>query len=346
MRRLLGIVLVAAGVVWVSANTMAAPLFTDLTGSATLAESGHYNVYTSGNLRDTSFFATEWITDSTTQAWAKYSWATPQYLGYALLGGNGSRVPDGMKVQYSVNDDGNWVDAGAVVPAGGAQLYYVPVAQTAKAARVLISRTSASYSDLRAFEMFGAATAPDGLMNTAPNMMAAASVQLLNTWEQPPGNLAAAWSDHAADGDAPRGNGDMASKPQAILSWTTDQRISGLAIANQSWWYSGGAIYAMTIEALAMGVDPALALPGDWSTVFSYSDTSAAAKLIDGRFANGTVATRALRLTITDVQDAQNNPPRAGGAITEIAVLGGVPEPGALSLLGLGALAALRRRRR
>jgi len=305
----------------------AAPLFSDLTESATLTESGHYNIDDSENLRDGNFYGTGWITDSATETWAKYSWGTAQYLGYALLGGNVSRVPDGMKVQYSVNDDGVWIDAGTVAPATGNRLYYVPIAETAQAVRVLITRAVASYSDLSGFYVYGSATAPSDLMSTASDMMANAAVVLTGLWEDAPADVAAAWSDQDGNGIVPRANGDMASKPQAILTWATHQQISGLALVNGSWSYSGGAIFGMTIEALTEGVEPSLATPSDWSAVFDYSDAGTGVKLIDARFASGSVTTRSLRLTVTDVQDIPNNPSRAGGVITEIALLGGLIPP-------------------
>ncbi len=298
-------------------------VMSDLTASATLTQSGNYGGYPSDRLRDSSFFGTEWITDSTTLAWAKYNWAKPLYIGYALLLGNPGRVPDSMKVQYSVNDDGTWVDAGSVVPALGSNLYYVPVAKTVKAIRVLLSRNTATYSDLTAFHVYGSVAPAIGTLNIAPNIMSASSVQLINTWEQDPGNLNTFWSNKDTSGDLPRANGNMASKPQAILTWTSDQTISGLEIANMSWSYSGGSIYGMTIEALATGINPASAAATDWINVLTYNDTSAAPKLIDGQFTNGSVSTRALRITITSVQDTQSNTPRAGGGITEIVVAGG-----------------------
>lgn len=305
----------------------AAAVFSDLTASATLTDNGYYNIYVSERLRDGSFFGTEWITAPTTEAWAEYSWATGQYLAYVLLGGNAARVPNGMKVQYSILDDGTWVDAGSVQPGSGARLYYVPIGVTAKAVRVMLTRASATYSDLFAFRVYGAATAPIGTLTTAVGVITNATVQTVNTWEGLPANLAVAWGDTAAGADSPRANGDMASKPQAVLIWSSDQYISGVALANGTWWYSGGAIVAMTVEALTEGVDPGVADPSDWSTVFTYSDSTTGAKLIDARFDSGSVITRALRLTVSDVQDAAGNPPRAGGVMSEVAILGGLIPP-------------------
>jgi len=300
-------------------------IMTDLSPSATVTSCGNWPGYIADNLRGSNFWGTYWMSSASYPAWAKYSWTTPQYIGYVLLGGNGDRVPDGsMTLQYSVNDDGNWVDAAAVTVGGNKRLCYVPVGKSVKAARVLLVHTSAvPYVALYAFRVFGSVTPPIGTLNTASNMMAAATVQITNTWETQPSNFTTAWSDQVTDADSPRANGNIASKPQAILTWSTDQTISGLAIANQPWFYSGGSIYGMTIEACAKGVDPTGASAGNWNTVFTYNDTSAASKMINAIFPNGSVSTRGLRLTINSVQDIVPNTPRAGGAITEIAVLGG-----------------------
>ncbi len=125
-----------------------------------------------------------------------------------------------------------------------------------------------------------------------------------------------------------------------------EKSLSGLALANQAWYYTGGMIYGMHIDALNQGIDPNLATAGDWTTVYTYSDNtnSGIAKLISAQFDNE-VVTRALRLVFTNVSDTAPNAGRAGGGISEIDVIGGlVPEPAGMGLLMVGVAAMLRRR--
>jgi len=349
---------IAAASLCAAGRSMAAPTFNDLTAAATLTTNG--DLSTPEALRSPNFLGAQWITIDSPTHWAKYDLgASTKHLGYALLGGNIFRVPDDVTVQYSMTPTDNvngWINAGTVTPVAGSAMRMVAINANAKGVRVLMNKTSApnGHTDLEAFRVYGNDNLATQAISTNGQLMQQATISQVGTWENDlaPPTLASALTHLSnglvfATGDSRyRGNGDLATKPELRMSWADDLKISGLAIANNTWVSgSSGSILAMRVDALPTGFNPLLAVETDWFQVFNYTSAVTASKLIDARFDSGSVITRGLRIVITDVTNGPFGNGRSGGDLSEIVVIGGIPEPASLSLLGLAGLALGRRRR-
>ncbi len=346
---------VAAFVVFLTiASARAAPMFSDLTSSASVSVSGFFGGFPGTNLKDADFFGTHWYTGApvSNQAIGTYTWGTTQHVGYVLLSGaEAGRIPQSVQLQYSVDGSTNWTNAGALLTPAAQSLFYVPVDLNVKGLRVILNSPSSNRA-MSGFYVYGNSNlAQAGQMATATNLFAQATETHTGTWETDGAGFSALADTNVGDNNISsnyvRANAFAAGAPPTMtLTYAQEKSLSGLALANQAWYYTGGMIYGMHIDALNQGIDPNLATAGDWTTVYTYSDNtnSGIAKLISAQFDNE-VVTRALRLVFTNVSDTAPNAGRAGGGISEIDVIGGlVPEPAGMGLLMVGVAAMLRRR--
>jgi hypothetical protein len=336
----------------VSSAARAAPMFSDLTSSASVSVSDFYPGFSGSNMQDAAFFGTSWYTGNPVgnQAIGTYTWGTTQHVGYVLLsGGEAGRLADSVQLQYSVDGSTNWTNAGAAKTPAAQSLFYVPVDLNVKGLRVVLNSSSTNQA-LSGFYVYGNNDLAHPVqMVTATNLFSQATESHTGTWETDGTGFSALADTNVEDNSTNyvRANAFAAGAPPTMtLTYAQDKSLSGLALANQAWYYTGGMIYGMHIDALNTGIDPNLATAGDWTTVYTYSDNTdtGLAKLISAQFDNA-VVTRALRLVITDISNTANNADRAGGGISEIDVIGGlVPEPASMGLLMLAGVAMLGRR--
>lgn len=332
--------LIAGACFWALAQAHAAVVFEDLTPGVAAGSTYTFDAQLGGanTLTNQNFLGGQWITDSTNPHWAQYAFGGVKYVGYVLLGGNVSRVPDFNQIQYTTDPSPGagsaWLTAGTVPAEAGLGMNYQPVDKVATAVRVYMSKSSApnAYSDLEAFRVYGGSDLSFlGRMNTndSATALGQATISLVNTWENNLGGVSVTThlTNTLVPGDSIfRGNGDLASKPELRLSWSANQLLSGVDIASRLWspGSGAGAIYAMRVDALPKGMDPALATEPDWATVATYNNALAASKLIHLPFDSGTLETRGLRLVLTDVGDGPYGASRAGGDISELILVGGV----------------------
>jgi hypothetical protein len=328
----------AAALSAVGAPALAQSAFQDLTPGVASASTYTFDGQLSGasSLTNQNFINGLWITDSTNPHWAQYAFGGSKYVGYVLLGGNVNRVPDYNRIQYTTaanpSASSTWITVDDVPAEGGSGMNYLAVNKTATAIRVLMQKTSAPnpYTDLEAMRVYGNSDLTSvGRMNTTASatMLSQATISLAGTWENNLGGTSVLThlTNTLVPGDSIfRGNGDLATKPVLQMSWGADKLLSGVDIASRLWSAGGGNIVAMNVDALPTGLDPALASASDWFTVASYNNATAASRLIHLQFDNGSLATRGLRLVLTDVGDSSLAVNRRGGDISELILAGGV----------------------
>ncbi|MFZ4398305.1 MAG: hypothetical protein ACOYOU_22040, partial [Kiritimatiellia bacterium] len=313
LRRVLCSGIIAGACFWARGQVNAAVVFEDLTPGVVPG-----SVYTYGSnyqgaptLTNQYFVGGQWITGTAdADQWAQHAFGGSRYVGYVLVGGNVSRVPSSMKVQYTTDASpgagGTWIDVSSVPPEGGFGLNSVVVDKVATAVRVKISNSS--YSDLEAFRVYGSSDLSYfGRMNTNDSaaIVNAATLTLSGTWEVNFGGSTNTFLSNTlvpnGGGSQFRGNGNLATKPVLQLTWASNQLLSGVDLANITWSGSAGSgmIYGMNVDALPQDMDPALATPSDWVTVATYSSSVTVPHLIHLQFDSGSLKTRGLRLVLT-----------------------------------------------